>query len=636
MSPGLRPSDIIPSSSFPPAPGLLNYRMSSITFVTSFFYIYDSEYDATKTTLWRIDRFRELVALGIKLCVYISPEMEQFVRPIADENPETIKIMRILRHDETIIAKMLEEYPDYKLPSNRNEGKDKAEYHIVINSKTEFMSDAVQQNPWNTTHFAWIDFNITHVFSNKNYTLPFVQWMATQTYIKPQCFVIAGCGPWSAYNNVDIASITESVYWRFCGGFLLADAESILRFHQLYLEYFPKFLREYRTLVWEVNFWSWLETNSDWQITWFAADHNDSIVCNIPAEFFTPALASLDTAVYNYPCIGDNDDMELQNDAIATHDHTEFTMMQKINEGKGVAPYFPSSASYLETSDGRHLLNTRYVNYWYKDNGQYMFFRNNPNYIHNLNICSILDPPLMLPKKYIKMAETIDLPLYEYYSRGIEDLRLYEYRNKIRYIATSVCYYHTQGNRMVVGDYEVGDSEGHYTNSRIVESPEGNYLEKNWAPLIVNNPASPFHDRELFVYKWSPFTIGELRENPDGQTCELDIVAKFDISRAPFFHKMKGSTQFLDTGEVLLGVAHFTEDSSPRKYFHMLVSLDRTTMQPLQYSNPFCFEKVSIEFCIGFRISDGGSKYTFWISRMDRDPLMIRVDADKIPLCGKF
>ena len=280
--------------------------MSSITFVTSFFHIYETNYDEKRTIPWRIDRFLELVSLGIKICIYVSPEMEPFIRTIERENPNTIKIMRVLQCEDMMIFRMLQENcPDYKLPSKRHEGKDHENYSIVINSKTEFMTDTVTRNPWNTTHFAWIDFNVTHVFKQKTQTLEFIRWMNDQTYIQSECFVIAGCGPWYAYRNINITDITESVYWRFCGGFFLADAASIFKFHELYLKFFPWFLREYKTLVWEVNFWAWLEVNTDWKIRWYAADHDDSIVCSIPAEYFTAPLIDHETEKnkYDYPWI---------------------------------------------------------------------------------------------------------------------------------------------------------------------------------------------------------------------------------------------------------------------------------------------------------------------------------------------
>ena len=59
--------------------------------------------------------------------------------------------------------------------------------------------------------------------------------------------------------------------------------------------------------------------------------------------------------------------------------------------------------------------------------------------------------------------------------------------------------------------------------------------------------------------------------------------------------------------------------------------LDKQTFKPLKYSQNFCFEKVGIEFCIGFTIKD--EKYHFWISRFDRDPLLVSLDMNKIPLC---
>ena len=34
---------------------------SSITFVSSFFYIYDKDYDEQKSIKWRIERFREII-----------------------------------------------------------------------------------------------------------------------------------------------------------------------------------------------------------------------------------------------------------------------------------------------------------------------------------------------------------------------------------------------------------------------------------------------------------------------------------------------------------------------------------------------------------------------------------------------
>lgn len=583
---------------------------SILTFVTSILNIYDeeNEYTIKKNIPWRVERFRELAQTGIQLCVYVSPEIEPLIRQIEEEFSQNVKIMRVLKCKETMISQMLSDHcPNgYRLPENRNPEKDNANYSIVINSKTEFMSHTIQQNPWDSTHFAWIDFNITYVFSKKDYTYEMLKWMGSQSYIKSKCFVNPGC--WQKYNNTNSYEITDRIHWRFCGGFFLGDKDSILKFHELYLEYFPRFLRTYGVLVWEVNFWAWLETNSDWNPQWYLADHNDTIVNDIWAEIFTKALSSnnIEKITYDYPII---------------------------------STYNASSASYLlilENNQPKHYLNTRYLNYLYHDLGYYQFYDQNA-IIRNRNYFSELDEHTLLPKNYIEVAETIDLPEYEHGSRNIEDIRLYSYNGKIKYIATTMGYYSTGGTRMIVGDYCINKTENgisvHYENSRLIHSPENQHCEKNWIPLVIQNPNSPYYNRELFIYRWSPLEIGELCES--SEMLDLKIIARFDTSsRNPFFWKMKGSTPFVDTGEYLVGVVHFTEDTSPRHYFHMLVILDRMTLQPLRYSDPFCFEQVSIEFCIGFTIRDG--QYLFWISRMDRDPILVKINMDKIPVYRNF
>jgi len=69
---------------------------SSVTFVTSFFYIYEHEYDPRKTVPWRIERFREIASTGIKICVYVCPTMEPHVKALEAEFPDNVKYMKTL------------------------------------------------------------------------------------------------------------------------------------------------------------------------------------------------------------------------------------------------------------------------------------------------------------------------------------------------------------------------------------------------------------------------------------------------------------------------------------------------------------------------------------------------------------
>ena len=58
--------------------------------------------------------------------------------------------------------------------------------------------------------------------------------------------------------------------------------------------------------------------------------------------------------------------------------------------------------------------------------------------------------------------------------------------------------------------------------------------------------------------------------------------------------------------------------------------LDAITMKPIKYSKPFYFgNHPGIEFCIGFTIID--LKYHFWISHIDRDPILLSIPLKHIP-----
>jgi hypothetical protein len=571
----------------------------SITFVTSFFYFYEDYYDNKKNVSWRIDRFKELANTGIHLCIYVCPTFEKEIQEVAILFPN-VKIMRTMTIQETWINQV-SSLVSYTLPESKNTTKDVDKYMIIINSKCEFLTDTVQQNPFDSSHFAWIDFNISYVFSNKETTLSYLKKLVTFQYPK-KCFLIPGC--WNKYNNEYVCHITDNIYWRFCGGFFLGDKNSILEFDELYKLHFPRYLETYRKLIWEVNFWAWLEANTEWKPHWYWGDHNDSII-QIPTQFICYNLHELGSHQYqyNYPMISD---------------------------------YNASSASYIYYQ-GQHILNTRYVNYWYNEEGYYQY-PDGTNIIRNKNICSILDKNkkvmenteeifVLVPMNYMEMKETIEYKENPMYSRNLEDIRLYSYGNQLKYIATNVGYYHTGGNRIMIGNYDI---ENHcYFSSQIIEPPTNTHCEKNWIPVVMN-------EQELFIYQWSPFQIGAIVENPENTNYKkLEIIQSWEETKTiPFFDKLRGSTTFIEytlqPNDYLIGIAHFSEERKPRHYFHMMILLDKNTLKPVKYSDPFVFEKIGIEFCIGLSMMD--NIYHFWISQMDRSPMLITLDIEKISI----
>jgi hypothetical protein len=123
--------------------------------------------------------------------------------------------------------------------------------------------------------------------------------------------------------------------------------------------------------------------------------------------------------------------------------------------------------------------------------------------------------------------------------------------------------------------------------------------------------------------------IGKL----DPATYKLEIVKRYPIF-APEFNRARGSTRFIDRGDYLVGLVHFSECTLPRRYYHIMVALDRKTLIPMKYSETFSFLHIGIEFCIGFDIKEGN--YLFWISSWDRNPMMVQIPIDRIPLGFDF
>jgi hypothetical protein len=562
---------------------------SNITFVTSWFKIYKDYTINDKTEEWRIEHFKNILNTGIQLCIYISPEYYGIIKPLSKEY-NNLKIMKVINLDETKTYKCCEKYKN-NLPEIRCTLKDTFEYMVINHCKIEFVNDTANINPYNSTHFAWIDFNITYIFKDLHNTLKYLKYLSNRNF-KNKLFLIPGC--YKEKMDKENNFIIIHPWWRFCGGFFLVDKDSIHKFYNIYNNYLKEFLEEYKCLVWEINFWAYIETNKEWTFNWYEADHDDSIII-IPSEFHINCLnLTLKKIYYNYPDMFENNNQ-----------------------------YLSSSASYL-FFQGKHILNTRFVNYSYTPEGYYAI-RDQYNILHTKNVCSQLETETFIPIYYKEMLDSsIELTSTDRYSHGLEDIRLFEYNNKIYFISTNVNYSINGKNRMLIGEYNLNKQS--YNNCKVLEPPTDTYCEKNWIPIVKKIDEK---EELYFIYSWSPMQIGKIGE--DGKT--LEIVETYEIYE-PNFKKVRGSSVFIEDDNTLLGIVHFSEDMSPRHYFHMLVRLEKQTFKPISYSEPFCFQHYGVEFCIGFTKVE--EEYIFWISKKDNDTVMVKINKDEIPISNNF
>jgi hypothetical protein len=552
--------------------------MSNVTIVTAYMNIYETPVE-NKDNFWRYQQFEKIAKSGVPICLFTDSFSYQDLTVLIEKYPN-VKLMKMFNLEDTFCYKSLSSI-EYSLPSIRNFNKDTVKYMFVQHSKIEFVHNALEENPWNTDYFAWLDFSAAYNFSKLDSTLEYLSILTKRKFI-PKLFAIPGC--WGKLSKDNVASILNEIHWRFCGTFFLGDKTSLIDFFELYKLHFESFIRENKKLIWEVNFWAWLERNTNWNPNWYNGDHNDTIF-DIPIKYYALYLNNyLKKTEYNYP--------DIEN-------------------------FYPSSPAYLyNESNGDHILNTRYVNYSYSPSGYYSI-NDSKNTLITKNIVSILDNEL-IPFKFHEMDESqIELPVHDTYSIGLEDIRLYNYKDNIKFIATNVHFVGNRKNRIIIGDYKYMNNS--YLNCKIIQPPIDTGCEKNWIPLVSKN-------EEYFIYKWCPFQLGKI----NNETNKLEIIQSYEI-KSPEFHRIRGSTIFIDNGDHLLGVVHFCEEMIPRQYYHLLITLDKETFKPIAYSDPFCFQHYGVEFCIGFTIQY--EKYVFWISKKDNNAIMVSVDMNKIPVC---
>ena len=584
---------------------------SCVTFVTVYMNIYQKSDEGQRDMAWRFQQFAKIAETGIQLCVYVDESSEELLGQFITLYPNIRKMRTWKNIQETWVHGICRTY-SLQLPTHRNKQKDTYEYMALMHTKMECMSDAIQTNPFGSTHFSWIDFNIAHIFKNmlasqaQLKSISANQWssVGTTTPSVSQSFLaMPGCWPElptplkEPYTN----TILNTIHWRFCGGFFMGDKTSVSEFCTLYQTHFPLFLKEHSKMIWEVNFWTWMESKIvKWKPQWYAADHNDSIL-HIPMDYWTMCLAD---TIRSYTCI------PLDMPFLETD-------------------FFPMSSSVTPCSDNindGYWMNTRYVNYRLADNGSYIFYHPG-NKIVTKNLCTRLDKDLNM-MEFFYMANPTDLVSRECNFDGIEDIRIWYKKNeqKIYYVGSSVNYAPDKRTRIVTGEYNIAQRK--LCNNIVVEPPTDTWCEKKWCPIMDSSPTNP----QKFLYQCSDMTMCHIASGK--------LVIDSQQSDTPsWLSSCRGSTYFRESlvhPGYWVGLVHYSRNEWPRHYYHILVLLDQKTWlegkmsSTVKFSQPFSFCKpTTIEFCIGF--IETGDKYHFWVSQYDREPVRISVDVCDLP-----
>jgi hypothetical protein len=282
-------------------------------------------------------------------------------------------------------------------------------------------------------------------------------------------------------------------------------------------------------------------------------------------------------------------------------------------------PYFEeyqvSSCSIIPYNN-KFLLNTRYVNYSIDSKGCY-HMRSSDGHVKTKNGYTYLNKSYYPLEDVTMMNEEPD-KIFPSNIEGLEDVRLFSFKNKIHFTASSKNL--TDNGKIVIaiGQYDIDESK--MTNISVIQPPYPSDCEKNWI-YVPENTLAAFKDNMNFIYSWHPLRIGAVNTDK-----KLEIHTTFDTPK--FFDRFRGSSTICEYDGRLWAVVHFVKYSTPRVYLHSVVSFNRETMKPEMYSLPFVFRKHAIEYCLGFHIRDGNACFIF--SQNDNEPGLITMPISNL------
>lgn len=237
--------------------------MNKITFVSCIFDIYEDNnvFGINKTRENRIRFFEKLIALtNINVALYSCPKYEPLIRPIL-EKYKNVKLIKVLSLEDLIFYKKIKKYQlknniKLNLPNKRSLSKDTLNYMILMNSKIQFIRNAININVWNTYYFAWIDFSIFYIKINSN-IINTLSNLNNSNIIPESEFIISPSCPYAKSNG----NYIDKPIWRFLGGFFIGDINSLKKLSDIYYNNIEVFFDKYKYIVWEVNYLIWLEEN---------------------------------------------------------------------------------------------------------------------------------------------------------------------------------------------------------------------------------------------------------------------------------------------------------------------------------------------------------------------------------------
>ena len=192
---------------------------------------------------------------------------------------------------------------------------------------------------------------------------------------------------------------------------------------------------------------------------------------------------------------------------------------------------------------------------------------------------------------------------------GLEDVRFH-------YHAHNDTIYYTAnrglGHSHMVVEHGIYNRTFNKTeNSQLLTIDGQTNIEKNWTMFSYGEDLSSIY----MVYKWHPMIIGKVEDN------RVVITKKKETPH--IFQYLRGSIGGLVVDDEMWFLCHCVSYEERRYYYHIMVMLNKKTLEVIRISKLFTFEKEKVEYCSGMdRIGDD---IRFSYSTMDNTTKVVSV-----------
>jgi tetratricopeptide (TPR) repeat protein len=280
----------------------------------------------------------------------------------------------------------------------------------------------------------------------------------------------------------------------------------------------------------------------------------------------------------------------------------KYEILSKMGDEMDCIKNYLGSTPSICMHNGELIVNRRFVNYKIDEKGNYI----NGETINTINIIGSYSI-----KENILIENDIQIlkynENYDGYYKGLEDIRLFSYKNEILYNA----------NRGVDGKMRIehgkimfDDEFIHTKDESLLNKENLANIEKNWVLFTdINNNLK-------CVYKWYPLTIGSIENN------ELKHIEEIKMPNS--FKYIRGSTNGVSVGNEVWFLCHTVSYEDRRYYYHILIALDKVTMRLRRHTPFFTFTNNKVEYTLGF--VKHKNQFIIGYSAMDKSTMFISVN----------